>query len=234
MLPDTRVIYLFNTHLFKCLLYPRHCIQELEIKDIIGITLTVTSEDLYKKETSQTEDILLVNQDINRPLKVNSCISRLVVYQASKRYAQLSVYLQFSSIYCWTHKNFSSVFLSLCSLVISCSGRLMLSPCIENLYTQRELVREIDQNFVILLPFQLATDAAGKDCVETQCWCFHVLADMECSLQKKDVLFLRPSMSLIIDHIFFLNLSLLLRKAINDVWLSGKKVNKFWIIYNSI
>lgn len=26
MLPDTRVIYLFNKHLFKCLLYPRHCI----------------------------------------------------------------------------------------------------------------------------------------------------------------------------------------------------------------
>lgn len=38
----------------------------------------------------------------------------------------------------------SSVFLSLCSLVISCSGRLMLGPCIENLYTQQELVREID------------------------------------------------------------------------------------------
>lgn len=47
----------------------------------------------------------------------------------------------------------SSVFLSLSSLVISCSGRLMLSPYIENLYTQQELVREIDSNFVILVPF---------------------------------------------------------------------------------
>lgn len=41
-------------------------------------------------------------------------------------------------------KILSSVFLSLCSLVISCSGRLMLSPCVENLYTQQELVGEID------------------------------------------------------------------------------------------
>lgn len=41
-------------------------------------------------------------------------------------------------------KILSSVFLSLCSLVISCSGRLMLSSCIENLYTQQELVRKID------------------------------------------------------------------------------------------
>lgn len=47
----------------------------------------------------------------------------------------------------------SSVFLSLCSLVISCGGRLMLSSCIENLYTQQELGREIDEDFVILVPF---------------------------------------------------------------------------------
>lgn len=49
-------------------------------------------------------------------------------------------------MYCWIYKEKRNVFfrVSLSSLVIICSGRLMLSPCIENLYTQQELVREID------------------------------------------------------------------------------------------
>lgn len=58
-----------------------------------------------------------------------------------------------------------------------------------------------------------------------------------CSLQKKDVLFLGPSMSLMTDQAFyyyFFNLSLLLHKAINEVWLTWRKVNKFLIIYNSV
>lgn len=58
-----------------------------------------------------------------------------------------------------------------------------------------------------------------------------------CSLQKKDVPFLGPSMSLMTNQFFLIivfNLSLLLHKAINEVWLTWKKVNKVLIIYNSI
>lgn len=148
---------------------------------------------------------------------MNSCIFRLVIYKASKRYA---TYSQFSSRYCWIQKKISSVFLFLCSSVISCSGKLMLSPCIENLYTQQELVREIDQNFVILVPFNQQQMLPAKT-VGTQCQCFHVLADVECSLQKKDVLFLGPSMSLIIDHIFFFFFLTFLYSYIRPLMKSG-------------
>lgn len=100
------MIDIFTQTFIKWLLCPGHCVQELEIKDIIGIRLTVTLEDLYKKRNyPNRRHILLVKQDINRPLQVNDCIYRMVIYQPNKRYAQLSLFLQFGSIYCWIQKH---------------------------------------------------------------------------------------------------------------------------------